>query len=117
MLEIKIGLVHKRNEDMIEAALDAVKTRFMSVVERYVEDYLATHLSQLMEIVKEVHFKVDTALSFNRGSLKVQEVKPRDVKKVDSKHLTITSVDDSVGGIFGEDLLDSPAGEPKRHSG
>ena len=71
VLEIKIGLVHKRNEDMIEAALDAVKTRFMSVVERYVEDYLATHLSQLMEIVKEVHFKVDTALSFNRGSLKV----------------------------------------------
>ena len=71
VLEIKIGLVHKRNEDMIEVALEAVKTKFMSVVEKYVEDYLATHLSQMMEIVKDVHLKVDYALVAGRISHRV----------------------------------------------
>ena len=117
VLEIKIGLVHKRNDDMIEVALEAVKTKFMSVVEKYVEDYLATHLYQMMEIVKDVHLKVDSALFAGRISHRVQESKPTSqVKKADPKYLTITSVDDSVGGIFGLDLLESPTGEPKRNS-
>ncbi len=62
VLEIKMGLVHKRNEEMVEVALEAVKARFMKIVEKYIEDFLATHLAQLMEIVKDIHEKVDTAV-------------------------------------------------------
>ena len=44
---------------MIDLAMEDFKARLLKTVEKYIEDYLATHLMSLMQMVKDLHSRLE----------------------------------------------------------
>ena len=54
ILELKMNLLNRRPEDLIEAALQTYKSKLMKQIDSYIEDAFAKHLLEFMKLAKGV---------------------------------------------------------------
>ena len=55
ILELKLSLLHRKPEELLEVAFEGYKVKLLKQIDVYIEDIISKHICDIIKMVKDVH--------------------------------------------------------------